>query len=69
MLTNDTDSLIFIVREITFVYKNKMKKTFYDSKVSVKSTYFEITKLNAPTRTQTIIYKDDVASFTFIDKY
>ena len=69
MVPSELDAITFIVREITFIYKNKMKKTFHDVKVSVKASYFELTKLHAPTRTQTIIYKDDVASFTFIDKY
>lgn len=69
MVPSELDAITFIVKEITFIYKNKMKKTFYDSKVSAKATYFEITKLHAPTRTQAIIYKDDIASFSFIDKY
>ena len=69
MVPSELNDITFIVREITFLYKNKMKKTFHDVKVSAKTTYFELTKLHAQTRTQTIIYKEDIASFTFIDKY
>lgn len=69
MIPSDLDRMVFLVSEITFLFKNKKEKTYYNSRVSVLDNYFEITALNTPTKVETIIYKEDIASFTYTNKY
>ena len=69
MIPSDLDRMVFIVSEITFLFKNTKEKTYRNSRVSVLDTYFEITSLNKPTKVEAIIYNEDIASLTYTNKY